>query len=59
MTVGVGCSDRLLPWLASLASPFEAQSGPQRAALAAAGPSSEDRAAIVEDLRALADAYSP
>lgn len=58
VAVGVGCSDGLLPWLASLASPLEAQSGPQRAALAAAGLSSEDRAAMAEDLRALADAYS-
>jgi hypothetical protein len=57
--VGVGCSDGLYPWLASLTAPLEGQSGAQRAALTAAGLNNEDRAAMCEDLRSLADAYTP
>lgn len=59
MGVGVGCSDGLCPWLAALTAPLEGQSAAQRAALTAAGLNNEDCAAIYEDLRSLADAYSP
>jgi len=59
MGVGVGCSDGLCPWLAALTAPLEGQSAAQRAALTAAGLSNEDCTAMNEDLRSLADAYSP